>query len=78
MTNDHPLLNTIREGISTTGSYSHHWGQLRREVFPGLDSWLGLKAWCAANALECAMAYSQSSKGAHVQFSKLRKNSVAA
>jgi hypothetical protein len=73
---DHPLLNGIRTNIDTTGSYSHHWGELRREVFPGVDSWLGLKAWCAENALECELAYSQSSKGTHVQFRRLRKQAA--
>ena len=73
---DHPLLNGIRTNMDTRGSYSHHWGELRREVFPGVDSWLGLKAWCSENELECELTYSQSSKGTHVQFRRLRKQAA--
>ena len=68
MNNDHPLLIGIRDGVATSGTESHHWGELRRAVFQGLDAWVGLKAWCAANSLECELAYSQSSKGTQVQF----------
>jgi hypothetical protein len=73
MTNDHQILIDIRAGIDTRGSHSHHWGEIRREVFPCLDSWLGLKAWCATNAIECELAYSQSSRGTEVQFRRQRK-----
>ena len=77
MTNDHPLLAGIRAGINETGAHSHHWGELRREVFPGETSWISLKAWCAENAFECDMTFNQASKGSHVQFRKLRKTAVA-
>lgn len=73
---DHPLLSDIRARVETDGAYAHHWGELRREVFPGIDSWLGLKAWCAENGLDCELAYTQASKSAQVQFRKLRKNQV--
>lgn len=78
MTNEHPVLVDIRAAIDATGTHSHHWGELRREVFPGVASWLSLKRWCAENAFECELGYSQSSKGAQVQFRRLRKNAVAA
>jgi hypothetical protein len=72
-THDHPLLAKILAGVSSTGSHNHHWGQLRREVFPGEDSWAQLKAWAAGHKLDCALAFSQSSKGTEVQFLKLGK-----
>lgn len=71
-TQDHPLLAKILAGVST-GPYNHHWGQLRREVFPGEDSWARLRAWAAGHNLDCALTFSQSSKGAEVQFLKLGK-----
>lgn len=71
-TQDHPLLVKILAGVSS-GPYNHHWGQLRREVFPGPDSWARLKAWAAGHNLDCALTFSQSSKGAEVQFLKLGK-----
>jgi hypothetical protein len=71
-TQDHPLLAKILAGVST-GPYNHHWGQLRREVFAGEDSWARLKAWAAEHGLDCALTFSQSSKGAEVQFLKLGK-----
>lgn len=73
MNTDHPLLAGIRAGIDTHGAHSHHWGELRREVFPGVDSWLGLKAWCAENALECELTFSERSKAAQVQFRRARR-----
>ena len=73
MTEDHPLLATIRAGIDSTGTHSHHWGELRRTVFAGETSWVDLKAWCARNAFECDIAYSQSSKGTQVQFRRQGK-----
>ena len=73
MTNDHPLLATIRAGIDAAGTHSHHWGELRREVFPGETSWEMLRAWCATNSFECDLAFSQSSKGTQVQFRKQGK-----
>lgn len=76
MSQDHPLLAGIRAAIDATGTHTHHWGQLRREVFPGLSSWLGLKAWCAQNAYECELAFSQSSKSAQVQFRRQGKASL--
>ena len=70
----HPLLTGIHEAVTATGSHSLHWGQLRREAFPGVEeSWVGLKAWCAANAIDCELAYSHSSKGTQVQFRKAKK-----
>jgi hypothetical protein len=72
MTTEHSLLASIRAAIGATGTCSQHWGVLRREVFPGEGSWLGLKAWCAENAMECDLAYTQSSKSAEVQFRKRR------
>lgn len=72
-THDHPLLANILASVSSTGSHNQHWGQLRREVFPGEDSWARLKAWAAGHNLDCALAFSQSSKGAEVQFLKLGK-----
>jgi hypothetical protein len=72
MTNEHSLLASIRAAIEAAGTHSYRWGALRREVFPGIDSWLGLKAWCAENSYECELAYSQSSKNAEVQFRKRR------
>jgi hypothetical protein len=74
MTSEHSLLASIRAGIAATGWHSQGWGELRREVFPGPASWPGLKAWCADNAIECELGYSQSSKGAQVQFRRQRKN----
>jgi hypothetical protein len=78
MTNDHPLLTAIREALQVTGTHLHHWGELRREVFPGETAWTALKAWCADNQFACDLAYSQSSKGTQVQFRKLTKAAAAA
>jgi hypothetical protein len=78
MTTEHSLLSGIRDAIAATGWHSHGWGELRREVFPGPESWPGLKAWCAENAIECQLAYSQSSKGTEVQFRRRRKNEPVA
>lgn len=75
---EHPLLSDIRAGVATHGSHSHHWGELRREVFPGIDAWQGLKHWCAENGFECDLSYTQSSKSAQVQFRKARKNAAPA
>jgi hypothetical protein len=72
MAEEHSLLVAIRAGVEATGWHLQRWGQLRREVFPG-TSWTGLKAWCAANAMECELAFSQSSKSAEVQFRRQRK-----
>lgn len=74
MTTEHALLEGIRAGVATTGSHSHHWGELRREVFPGPTAWEAMKAWCASNAMECAIAFGQSSRKSQVQFSKLRRS----
>ncbi len=73
MAQDHELLAQIRAGIQATGTHRHHWGELRREVFPGQIAWLSLKAWCADNQLECELVFGQSSKAAEVQFSRQRK-----
>ena len=72
-TNDHPLLAKILASLSSSHTCTHHWGQLRREVFPGEDSWARLRAWAAGHKLECTLTYSQSSKGTEVQFFKLGK-----
>lgn len=77
MTQDHELLAQIRAGIQATGTHRHHWGELRREVFPGQVAWLSLKAWCADNQLECELVFGQSSKAAEVQFSRQRKAATA-
>lgn len=74
---DHPLLTDIRQGITATGSHTHHWGELRREVFPGVASWVALKAWCAENAIECELSYGQSSRASQVQFRRQRKADLA-
>lgn len=71
MTTEHMLLEGIRAGVATTGSHSHHWGELRREVFHGPEAWQALKSWCADNSLECGIAFGQASRKAQVQFSKL-------
>lgn len=78
MTHEHALLAAIRAGVEATGWHLQRWGELRREVFPGETSWLGLKAWCAANEMECELAFSQSSKAAEVQFRRQRRATVAA
>ena len=75
-TPDHPLLAKILASVSPTNAFNCHWGQLRREVFPGEDSWTRLKAWAAAHNLECELAFSQSSKGAEVQFRRLGRTAV--
>lgn len=72
MTTEHPLLATIRTAILGSGTHLEHWGSLRREVFSGETAWAGLKAWCAENAIDCELAFSQSSKAAQVQFRKRR------
>jgi hypothetical protein len=72
-TTEHPLLAKVLASLSSSPTCNHHWGQLRREVFPGEDSWARLRAWAAGHKLECALTYSQSSKGAEVQFFKLGK-----
>jgi hypothetical protein len=77
MTTDHPILALIRAGIDANGAHSHHWGELRREVFPGLAAWGDLRAWCAANGYECDLAFSQSSRDTEVQFRKARKTPIA-
>jgi hypothetical protein len=77
MKTDHPILAVIRAGIDANGAHSHHWGELRREVFPGLAAWGDLKAWCLANGYECDLAFSQSSRDTEVQFRKARKNAPA-
>lgn len=72
MEGEHSLLAGIRAGVGAAGTHIEHWGALRREVFPGTESWPGLKAWCAENALECELTFGQSSKTAQVQFRKRR------
>jgi hypothetical protein len=69
-TNDHPLLADIRAAVTEKGTHCFHWGQLRRDVFPGESSWLGLKAWCADNAFACELTIAHSSRNAEVQFRK--------
>lgn len=73
MTEEHSLLAAIRAGVEATGWHLQRWGELRREVFPGATSWRGLKAWCAANEMECELAFGQSSKSAEVQFRRQRR-----
>lgn len=75
-TKDQPLLAKILASLSSSHTCTHHWGQLRREVFPGEDSWARLRAWAAEHKLECSLTYSQSSKGTEVQFFKLGKGGV--
>lgn len=75
---EHPLLAAIRAGIAATRTHSAHWGNLRREAFPGPTAWRGLKAWCAENAFECELAFGQSSRDASVQFRALTKAAAAA
>jgi hypothetical protein len=76
-TTEHPVLAKILASLSSSHTCNHHWGQLRREAFPGEDSWARLRAWAAAHKLECAITYSQSSKGAEVQFFKLGKGGAS-
>jgi hypothetical protein len=78
MTTEHALLAGIRTAIAATGWHSHGWGELKREAFPGPEAWLGLKAWCAENAIECEMGFGQSSKAAQVQFRRQRKSDLVA
>jgi hypothetical protein len=73
MTTEHSLLASIRAAMGTAATHTHHWGSLRREVFPGETSWQGLKAWCAENGFECELAFAQSSRTAEVQFRKSRR-----
>jgi hypothetical protein len=75
---EHPLLANIRAGIGATGWHTQRWAELRREVFPGEASWPELKSWCDANEFDCQMGFTQSSRAAEVQFSKLRKKSAPA
>ena len=77
MTDEHPLLAAIRAAVSDNGAHSHHWGELRREVFAD-TSWMGLKTWCANNTIACELAYSESSRSAHVQFRRLTRTELAA
>ena len=70
MATEHQLLAVIRGHVKQEGSHRQHWGELRREVFPGQMAWLSLKAWCAENGLECELVFGQSSKAAEVQFSR--------
>lgn len=72
------MLTNIRTALEAGGTHSQHWGELRREVFSGEESWANLKAWCEDNAYECELAFSQSSKAAHVQFRRKRKVAAAA
>jgi hypothetical protein len=75
-TNEHPLLAKILASVSSTNTYNHHWGQLRREVFPGEDSWARLQAWAAEHNLECQLTFTQSSKGAELQFRRLGRSAA--
>ena len=75
---EHPLLASIRAGIGATGWHAHRWAELRSEVFPGETSWPELKSWCATNEFECEMGFTQSSRSAEVQFSRLRKKAATA
>jgi hypothetical protein len=70
MATEHQLLAIIRGHMKQNGSHRQHWGELRREVFPGQMAWLSLKAWCAENGFECELVFGQSSKAAEVQFYK--------
>ena len=74
MRTEHTLLSAIRAGVDTSGRHTHHWGELRRQVFGGTESWVALKAWCASNAFECELTFSQSSKVAEVQFRRVRRS----
>ena len=73
MANEHHLLAVIRARILESGSHRHHWGELRREVFPAQLAWLSLKAWCAENNIDCELVFGQSSRAAEVQFCRQRK-----
>jgi hypothetical protein len=70
MTTEHPLLAGIRESVRANGVVSRHWGELRREVFPGQPAWINLRAWCADNELVCELIVGESSREAEVQFCK--------
>jgi hypothetical protein len=70
MSTDHPVLASIREHVLSSGSYTCHWGKLRREVFEAQPAWINLRAWCAANDLECDLCFGESSKQAEVHFRK--------
>jgi hypothetical protein len=77
MTIEHPLLAGIRESVLANGIYSHHWGELRREVFPGQPAWINLRAWCIDNGLECDLTFGEASKEAEVQFRKADPATIA-
>lgn len=78
MTTEHPVLAGIRDSVRANGSHTCHWGNLRREVFPAQAAWIELRAWCAANGLECQLSFGESSKEAEVHFIKAIKFPEAA
>lgn len=73
MTTEHSVLAGIRDSVCANGSHTCHWGNLRREVFPGQTAWISLRAWCAENDLECQLSFGESSRDAEVHFLKAIK-----
>jgi hypothetical protein len=65
---DHPLLAEILEAVAQTGTYSKHWGTLRRAVFPGESGWKALQAWSASHSLDCQLCFGESSRSTDVLF----------
>jgi hypothetical protein len=78
MTTEHPVLAGIRDSVRANGSHTCHWGNLRRDVFPGKAAWIELRAWCAENDLECQLSFGEASKHAEVHFIRAIKLPAAA
>ena len=71
-------LREIFAGVTDAGWHICSWPSLRASTFPGVTGWAQLKAWCAANGLECALCPSHSSTKADVQFHNMRPSKARA